>query len=90
MHTLYTANLFLCCGKVAGYEVDTAQVLICIHGRRRQGGRGGSSRPTFCAFHLTLTAQHHIIMAYARTRVRTIGMQTARKTAGADSVSLLI
>ena len=59
-----------------------------------EGGRGGFScpppPPLFVSSIWPLTAEHHIIMVYARTRVLTVGMQTARKTAGTDSASLLI
>ena len=42
---------------------------MVIQGRRRRGGRGSWSRPTFCAFHLTFDrskSYHYGICVYAR------------------------
>ena len=49
-----------------------------------EAGRQGLLEPPHF---LCLPFQRHIIMAYERTRMRTIGMQTTHKTAGTDSVS---
>ena len=49
-----------------------------------EAGRQGQLEPPH---YWCLPFQHNIIMAYARTRMSTIGMQTAQKTAGTDSAS---
>ena len=49
-----------------------------------EAGRQGRLEPPHF---LCLPFQHHIIMTYACTHMRTISMQTARKTAGTDSAS---
>ena len=75
-------------------STDTCEhtiVPVCMTCRAVGGGAAGAAgaAPLFVPSIWPLTAQSHIIMVHAHTRVRTINnnMQTARKTAGADSAS---
>ena len=71
------------------HDKNSANHSTIKHGRRRRGGRGGFSRPTLCAFHLTFdrsTPYHYGICTYTRAH----NWYANRTKNSTDSASLSI